>query len=70
MGFVLRRAAREGERETFHGPEEAALVVVEGSWAVLRCDRETTARAARRRGFVDVEEAPPAPAAAPSRRRR
>jgi hypothetical protein len=73
--FTLRRLARDGERETFHGPEEAALVVVEAGWAVLRCERETTALAARRRGFVDVveplvEPLVEPPATAPSRRKR
>ena len=58
MALVLRRLAREGDRETFHGPEEAVDLQFEGGWVYLRCDRDTTARAARRRGFEDVPDEP------------
>lgn len=54
--FVLRRPAREDERGEFHGPEEAVSVEVVDGYAVIRCSQETTARAARRRGWSDVEE--------------
>ena len=61
MALVLRRLAREGDRETFHGPEEAVDLQFEGEWVYLRCDRDTTARAARRRGFEDVPDEPDEP---------
>jgi len=54
--FLLRKPAREDERGEFHGPEEAVSVEVVDGYAVIRCSQETTARAARRRGWVDVED--------------
>lgn len=65
MRVTMRRPARESERDTFYGPEEGVPVVVADGWAVLRCDFETTARAASRLGFEVVEGLDPIPEEAP-----
>jgi hypothetical protein len=70
--YTLRRAARVSGAALFYAPEEVADVVLSDGFEVIRCAQETTARAARRRGFVDFEEQVEqveGPAAKPRRRR-